>query len=197
MGVAGIMGAGKSTVARVFEELGARRIDADALGKELLGDRDIREALIGAYGKGIVDARGRVDAAKLGRVAFKSPENARKLDHITREALVDRIKQAIVGLSATEHVIVVDAALLPEWDSGGWLDLLVVVDSGEEDSVQRVCSDSRFKPETVRARMEHQFSRHKKTGCADMIIPNYGSLEELKERARKVFETLVGMTGRG
>jgi dephospho-CoA kinase len=38
VGVAGIMGAGKSTVARVFERLGAVRIDADELGRALVVD---------------------------------------------------------------------------------------------------------------------------------------------------------------
>jgi dephospho-CoA kinase len=45
--------------------------------------------------------------------------------------------------------------------------------------------------------MKHQFSRREKTDCADIIIPNYGSLEELRERAAKVFSTLMGIAGKG
>jgi dephospho-CoA kinase len=85
---------------------------------------------------------------------------------------------------------------LPEWEPKAWIDVLVVVDAGEDDAVNRSCTDSRFKPANVRARMKNQFSRRKKAECADIIIPNFGSVKDLQERARKIFWTLVGISGK-
>jgi dephospho-CoA kinase len=90
----------------------------------------------------------------------------------------------------------VDAALLPEWNPKDWIDILVVVDSDEESALKRACSEPRFKPENVRARMKHQLSRREKSREADVIIPNFGSLEDLKQRARMVFRTLQDLTGK-
>lgn len=197
IGVSGIMGAGKSTVARVFQGLGARLIDADALGKDLLSEDAVKQALIEAFGKGIATRGGKINASRLAAAAFSSKKDAAKLDEVTREALIERIKAEIEESRATERVIVVDAALLPEWDSKPWIDVLVVVDSDEDRAVERSCSDSHFDEDNVRARMRHQFSRRRKTREADVIIPNFGTIEELRERAEKVFWTLVGISGKG
>jgi len=197
IGVSGIMGAGKSTVARVFQGLGARLIDADALGRDLLMDRNVKQALIEAFGKEITTRKGEIDPPRLGAAAFSSRKHALRLDEITRGPLVARIKAQIEKVKESERVIVVDAALLPEWDSKSWIDVHVVVDSDEAGAVERSCRDSRFDAVNVRARMKHQFSRKQKTREADVIIPNFGSVEELKDRAEKVFWTLVGISGKG
>ncbi len=201
IGVSGIMGAGKSTVARVFQGLGARLIDADALGKSLLSDSRVKEALIEAFGKGITRragaGKGDIDPARLGAAAFASRKDALKLDELTRDALIARIRAEIEKIRERESVIVVDAALLPEWDSKAWIDVLVVVDTDEDKAVERSTGGNRFDEDNVRARMKHQFSRKRKTREADVIIPNFGTIEELRERAEKVFWTLVGISGKG
>ena len=191
VGVAGIMGSGKSTVARVFENLGAGRIDADLVGKEMLKDGRIRERIIDEFGRRIVTPDGGIDTLKLGRAAFRNPETARALDRITREALIERIKSRIKVMSESKDVVVVDAALLPEWKPEDWIDILVVVDSDEESALRRAAGDARFTRANVKARMKHQLSRKQKSREADVIIPNYGSLEELKDRARKVYRKLL------
>jgi dephospho-CoA kinase len=191
VGIAGIMGAGKSTVAAVFEEMGARVVDADALGKEMLDDPAIRGSLVEAFGAKITDPSGKIDPAKLGKAAFQSETSARTLDGITRDALVARIRARIGELGASSDVVVVDAALLPEWGAEAWLDILVVVDSEEGRAMERLAGRSRFDQADVRRRMGHQLGRAAKAGRADIIIPNYGTLEELKTRASGVFRKLL------
>jgi dephospho-CoA kinase len=188
------MGAGKSTVARVFQGLGARLIDADAIGKALLEERAVRDALVEAFGKAVTDRKGGIDPRKLGQAAFSSREQALKLDEVTRAPLIERIKAEIEKAGEGEKVIVVDAALLPEWESASWIDVLVVVDAEEERALERSCAGSRFDEDNVRSRMEHQMSRKQKASQADVIIPNFGSVEDLKDRAEKVFWTLVGIS---
>jgi dephospho-CoA kinase len=196
VGVAGIMGAGKSTVARVFENLGAERIDADLLGREMLKDREIRREIVDKFGRRVTGSDGEIDALKLGKAAFRSRESAKDLDRITRQALIDRIKSRIRDVSRSRDVVVVDAALLPEWKPEDWIDILVVVDSDEESAARRAAREARFTRANVRARMKHQLSRRAKSREADVIIPNYGSLEDLKDRARRVYRTLFETTGK-
>jgi len=191
IGVAGIMGAGKSTVAGVFEEMGARLVDADQMGKEMLKDPRMRDIAIDAFGDGIKGKDGEIDTAMLGKIAFADEDSAGKLDKVTRDPLVARIRARIGELRALSPVIVVDAALLPEWNARSWLDVVVVVDCDEKRCVERLPATSRLDEANVRLRMEHQLSRQKKAAYADVLIPNHGSLEELKERARAVFRTLV------
>jgi dephospho-CoA kinase len=193
VGVAGIMGSGKSTVAQVLEDLGAKKIDADTLGRELLKEARIKEKIVEVFGRAVIGKGGEIDPARLAKVAFSDAGSARDLDSITREALIERIRTRIAALRGSEEMIVVDAALLPEWESRDWIDILIVVDSSEEAAVQRASLYRGFDPGNVRARMKHQLSRGAKKREADVILPNYGSLEELKQRSRKVFWTLLSM----
>jgi dephospho-CoA kinase len=196
VGVAGIMGSGKSTVAGVFEDLGAKRIDADLVGREMLKDSKIKREIVDAFGRHVVKRNGEIDTVRLGRAAFSSAESARVLDRITRKELISRLKSQVRDLSCSADVVVVDAALLPEWNPKDWIDVLVVVDSDEQSALLRASSGARFKPANVRARMKHQLSRKGKTREADIIIPNFGSLEELKQKARAVFRTLLDVAGK-
>jgi dephospho-CoA kinase len=191
VGIAGIMGAGKSTVASVFEEMGARLVDADALGREMLKDPAIRDSLVGAFGPGITGPSGRINPARLAKAAFGSDAAARTLDGITRAALVARIKAKVEEAGASSEVVVIDAALLPEWGAEAWLDILIVVDSDESQALGRLAGGSRFDETDVRQRMAHQLGRAAKASRADIIIPNCGTLEELKSKAGAVYRKLV------
>jgi dephospho-CoA kinase len=196
IGVAGIMGAGKSTVVRVFEDMGAAVVDADAMGKEMLAEPGMGKALVAAFGQGIADGQGRIDAGALGRVAFGSPANASRLDGITRDALIARIKARIEELRASAEVIVIDAALLPEWEAKPWLDLLIVVDCDEDEASARLARNARFGADEVKARMKHQMSRSEKVRCADIVLRNSGTLDDLRAEARRVFQAVIRTKGR-
>jgi dephospho-CoA kinase len=192
-----MMGSGKTTVARVFARLGAAVIDADRLGRELLDDPDIRRRLEKAFGPAVIGPDGSVDRARLAEIAFAAREGARQLDRITREPLLDRIRAEIERLRGKAEAVVVDAALLPEWKARDWLDVLVVVDSDEKICLERAATGRGFDFEDVERRMACQFSRRQKNAQADIIIPNVGTAEDLRERARKVFNTLMATTGKG
>jgi dephospho-CoA kinase len=191
VGVAGIMGAGKSTVTRAFEDLGAVKIDADEIGKALLKDEAIKQQLVEAFGEGVLGPDAEVSTYRLGEAAFADGACALTLSDVTRGPLVGEIMARVEGLRGSADVIVVDAALLPEWGAHAWLDYLIVVDSDEEACVKRVAGSSRFDEDTVRARMACQLSREDKKRYADLVILNDGSEQDLLEKAREAYETVL------
>jgi dephospho-CoA kinase len=196
VGVAGMMGAGKSTVARTFEELGAALIDADEIGKALLKRDAVKKDIVGAFGEEVLGPGGEVDTSRLGEAAFADEACAMRLGEITRGALVSEIMTRMEALRRTRDVVVIDAALLPEWGGHAWVDFLIVVDSDEGACVARMARDSRFDEETVRARMACQLSRDDKKRHADLVILNDGTLEDLVEKAREAYEAILRMDER-
>lgn len=196
VGVAGMMGAGKSTVARTFESLGAALVDADEIGKGLLEDEALKRDIVEAFGEGILDDGGAIDPARLGEAAFVDEASVLKLNEITRGPLISRVMRRIEDLGQSADVVVVDAALLPEWGAHAWLDFLIVVDSDEEACVSRMVANRRFSEETVRTRMASQLSREDKKRYADLVIMNDGSEQDLIEKARKAYETVLGLSER-
>lgn len=196
VGVAGLMGAGKSTVARTFEEMGAVKVDGDELGKSLLKDGQLKRDIVQAFGEEILGPDGEIDTAKLGEAAFADGACALKLSDITRGPLVSKVMRSIESLRGSADVVVVDAALLPEWGAHAWLDFLIVVDSDEEACVGRMVENSRFSGDTVRARMACQLPREEKKRYADLVIVNDGSVQQLVEKAREAYKKVLSLRER-
>ena len=55
IGIIGRIGAGKSTVARLLAEHGARVIDADRIAHEVLHEGEVRRALVERFGPGVIE----------------------------------------------------------------------------------------------------------------------------------------------
>ena len=83
----GGMGSGKSTVARMLGDLGARIIDLDRIGHEVLLDAAVARALVAEFGEHI-QVDGAVSRPLLARAAFAGSESARRLSQITHPAIV-------------------------------------------------------------------------------------------------------------
>jgi dephospho-CoA kinase len=136
VGIAGYMGAGKSTCARSFESGGALLIDADAEAKAMMAQsREIRDNLRRAFGDAVVGGEGlRFDV--LGRLAFKSAESLRKLNAATHPPLVSRIERLVRGCE--KPLCVLDAALIPLFNIESWFDLCVWVEAPFEVRYSRL-----------------------------------------------------------
>jgi len=81
--LAGPLGSGKSTVARLFSELGAEHRDADARVRELLeGDPSVAAAVKEAFGPEALDAQGRPDRQALARLVFADEKARARLEGI-------------------------------------------------------------------------------------------------------------------
>jgi len=145
IGLIGRIGAGKSTVAGLFAELGADVIDADALAHEVLAEPDVVRAIAARFGDAAVDGAGGVRRAVLAAAVFgESPAHAEALGAL--EAIVHpRVRRHIrAGLDAAaaaeasdgrRRVVVLDVPLLVQAGWGDLCDRLVTV--GCDDTVRR------------------------------------------------------------
>lgn len=197
LGVSGIMGSGKSSVSTVFEKLGAARIDADSIGKALLKDKNIRKRLVDRFGDRITDERNQIDPARLAKKAFKNRSTVAKLNQITHPDLIKQLGRNVGRKGKYSDVVVIDAALLPEWNLRSFIDILIVVDSPVESSIKRACKARRLRRDQVLSRINLQFSRNKKRKSADLVLPNYGSIDDLVYRAKKLFKFIIENLGCG
>jgi len=127
IGIAGYMGAGKSTCARSFMSCGAMVIDADAEAKAMMArSREVCDGLRRAFGESAVGAGGpRSDV--LGRLAFESAESLRKLNAVTCPPLAKHIERLVRGCE--KPLCVLDAALIPLFNIESWFDLCVWVEA--------------------------------------------------------------------
>jgi dephospho-CoA kinase len=168
IGLVGRIGAGKSTVARMFAALGAEVVDADAVAHEVLDDPEVRAAVVARFGADVVDPAGRVSrAAVASRVFGPTPEHAAALadlEAIVHPSVRTRIAARLAALRAAEdadgrrRVAVLDVPLLVQsgWDAA--CDRLVVVVCDEPVRQARLAARG-WRPEQIASR-DRAWERH-------------------------------------
>lgn len=181
IGVAGYMGAGKSTVAALIAEKGYALIDADARAKEIMGrNRRIKAALAGEFGAAVLE-RGRLSYAKLGKLAFSSARAVRRLNRIVHPAVVAGLRRMIVEGSAGP--VVLDAALIPLWRIESWFDVLVWVRAPARTRFERLLAGTTLGREELKRRMDIQEELFDEPGGLPWrMVDNTGSANDLRRR---------------
>ena len=196
VGVGGNAGSGKSTFVRELTRLGAEAIDADRIGWHLLekGAPTARQVLK-EFGPGILNSRGAIDRKKLGAIVFARPAARHKLNRIVHPALLSEIQRQVRLHVLTPDpqplppVIVIDAALLFLWNWHRKVDFAVLVSSSRENKLRRLAGQGLTLTE-ARNRLASQLSEPEMRRKADLVIPNNGTVAELRTRARHFYRLL-------
>lgn len=193
VGITGGMGAGKSALAQMLAELGALRVDADEVAREVATIPAVIENLQAAFGRDLLGPDGRLDRRELGRRTLRSDEVSQQLEAIMRPplsaAIERRLAQAVE--EAAGGVVVFDAPLIYEWGNEGNFDWIVVVDAEEEQCVSRVQQRSGLPVCEIRQRMARQMNPQEKKARADFVIDNNKGLDALAAQAKTLWAELV------
>lgn len=119
--LAGGIASGKSTVARILEELGASRIDLDQVSRSVLSPRSACSAAVAnAFGEDLVNpATGEIDRTLLARRAFATPESGAHLESIELPFISDELACTLAReeSSGDAPVCVVEVPLLDRVES--------------------------------------------------------------------------------
>lgn len=186
VGLTGGIGAGKSSAARLFEELGAAVVDTDEIAHELTrpGAPAIG-AIRNAFGAGYIAPDGGLERARMRRLVFGDPAAKTKLEAILHP-LIRNESRARIAAAQQPYVIVVVPLLL---ETGACRDLVqrvLVVDCSEEQQVARGTRRSRLTAEEVRAIMAAQLPRAERLERADDVLDNDGGMEALQRQVREL-----------
>lgn len=157
LGIVGRIGAGKSTVSRMFGDAGAVVVDADRIAHEVLRGDEARRAVREVFGEGVIDAAGQVDRGRLAARVF-GPTAAHAAALADLEAIVHprvhaRIAEALeraAEAAPPRPVVVLDVPLLLQSGWGDACDWVVVIEC--DDAVRRARAAARFSPEQIAAR---------------------------------------------
>ncbi|MCY4273030.1 MAG: dephospho-CoA kinase [bacterium] len=198
VGLTGGIGAGKSTAAGRFGELGAVVIDVDAIGREVLapGGR-AEQGVIDAFGPEILDDHGRIDRAKVAAQVFGRPDRLAALEAVSHPAINAELDRRLQRLAeeGQAQVVVLDMAVLAEsrlgqLESGRGYTCVVVVEAAEHIRLPRLIERG-LTAEQARARMASQATDGQRRALADHVIVNDGSPQELVADVDRVWAALT------
>ena len=170
VGLTGGIGSGKTTVAKIFKQLGVPVYFSDDRAKDLmLNNQFLRESLFSLFGdKVIVD--GFLNRSYIASKVFENPKELIKLN-----ALVHPFVQRdfdIWSTSQSSNYVLKEAAIIFESGADKLLDKVVLVESPEHLKVSRIMFRDGMSEKDVYKRMSKQWSDTKKRANADYIIEN-------------------------
>lgn len=183
IGLTGPIGAGKSTVAAMLRELGAKVLDADAIAK----DEQLRgtvgySAIIQQFGTAILGEDKEIDRGKLASEVFADPRKLQRLERILHPRVIARVLEARSMLPA-DAVLVVEAIKLLEGDLRKTCDAIWVVIAPRETMIQRL--GARGMPaREAELRLANQLTEERFRSAADVVIENDADRERTKDRVR-------------
>jgi dephospho-CoA kinase len=189
IGLTGNIATGKSTVAKMLEELGATVIDADALVHELQRQgTSVFDDIVAAFGPGILDRAGEIDRKALGSIVFADPEKLRTLESIVHPAVL--IESARRILEAPTPILVYEAIKLIEAGRTEMCDALWVVTARSDVQLQRLLSDRHMSEAEAQQRIEAQPSQSDKIKRATVVIDNSGLLADTRQQVETAYRAI-------
>jgi dephospho-CoA kinase len=207
VGLTGGLGSGKSTIGRMFSELGAHVIDADQVGRSLMQPgQSVYNRIVEHFGQQIVRADGSLDRRALAELVFDGgPDrelNREALNHIVHPATIAAQEKWMrdVFTADPDAVAVVESALVFEAsgefsnEAGGtvsvpgWrqrFDRIILVTGPDDLKIQRFVERARASSggdpaslaEDARKRLAAQIPDAKKIPLSDWVIDNSGNVD--------------------
>lgn len=190
IGLTGGIGSGKTTVAKMFAELGAVVFDADKLAREAveLGTRGY-VAVVELFGADVLLPGGEIDRPALARRVFHNDIERRELEAVLHPEIFRMFEERIEPFKSTDKVVLFDAPLLIESGYDERCDMVILVEAPETLRVRRVIEFGRSEQD-ARARIAAQTSDEVREFRSDAIIDNTGTLEDLRGQVEAIWEEI-------
>ncbi len=177
LGLTGDIGAGKSTVASLFRDMGARIIDADIIVKKLWTEPELFQAAKGRWGDSVISENGEISFSGVADRVFSDEADYRWLCDLIHP-LVRR--EMTSGLASERGWVVVEIPLMFESGVPYWCDMTAYVTASSSTRASRN-GHRGLSEEKLISREKFLLSSDEKRATADLIIENDGSLEDLRE----------------
>ncbi|HOV79898.1 MAG TPA: dephospho-CoA kinase [Bacillota bacterium] len=188
IGLTGNIGSGKSTVAGLLKNLGAKVVDADRVARQVVqrGTPALKE-IVGYFGSDILTEDGSLDRKKMGALVFEDPLARAKLNEITHPRIKEAIRREIEEFKSRGEpgVLVVEAPLLIEVGLQNDVDEIWVIKVNENDQIERLAQRDGLTPGEARARIAAQLPQSEKLRYASRVIDNSGGPAETEKQVKR------------
>lgn len=190
VGLTGGIAAGKSTVAEIWQALGAEIVDADDLAREVVapGSEGLAK-VVSTFGKSILDAEGNLDRKAIALEVFADATKRKQLEDILHPLIKDLAAQRISN--SVSEVVVYVIPLLVETNSSLPFDLVVTVEAPELDQVKRMLESRGMTEGEAISRIRAQASPAERANYADRILNSNQSMNLLAADAKNLYHEIL------
>lgn len=192
--VTGGLSCGKSSVCRILKELGAYVVSADKIVHQLLSsDTNLGQEIVHLLGPDVLVNR-KLDRSRIARLVFRDGkllEALEKLIHPTVYKEIEKEYQEQQSQPQPPPLFIAEIPLL--FESGGKRDFdnTIAVLADREICLQRFKEATGSDEAEFNKRMNRQLPLLDKARQADYILLNNGTLADLQQQVRAVYQKLI------
>jgi dephospho-CoA kinase len=185
-------GSGKSTVARMFRDLGAQVIDADEVARAVVSPgQPAWEEVRREFGPDYFQDDGSLDRARMAELVFRDAGARQKLNAIVHPRVAREIARRLQDLAALGvNLVMVEVPLLYEAGLEKNFDVVIVVDAGEREQMSRLSARDGRPAREAAGILEAQWPLNAKKARADFVVDNRGSLADTRRQVKKLWQRL-------
>jgi dephospho-CoA kinase len=187
IGLTGGIGSGKSTVAKLFANLGIDIIDTDKIAREIVepGTEQLKK-IARRFGDEILNPNGTLNRPLLRKIIFSDPEAKKWLEDLLHPIIYQLTFTRAKQIKSPYCIVVIP--LLIESHAPCPIDRILVIDTSEELQLQRARKRDNLSAEEVKTIIDSQASREQHLKIADDVIENFGDIVDLEKQVKKLHE---------
>lgn len=188
VGLTGGIGSGKTTVAKLFIELGIPVYIADTEAKRLMRtSKTIKRKLLEEFGEKAY-IKNKLNRAFLANIVFNDKKKLAAINKIVHPSVANSFKRWINKYN-TAYAIQ-ENAILFENNSADKFDFIITVTAPIQDKIERVMKRDNVTKEEVLARMNNQISDKEKIKKSNFVIENR-DLKQTKNEVAKIHKLIL------
>jgi len=185
----GGIGAGKSTVAQFFAQLGALVIDADQLARLAIerGTDGFAEVMM-RFGDEVI-VNGDIDRRKLAEIVFSDSKARADLEEIIHPKVQALFAEAVADLNP-EDILIYEIPLLVETGAAEKFDYIITVEADLELRKKRLIKKGLYISQ-IEKRISAQATPEARAAIANTVIRNDGDEDALLRQVENLWEDVL------
>lgn len=193
VGLTGGVASGKTMVLNLFEELGARVIDADAISRKVVSPHlPAWKKIVEHFGKEYLNPDLSLNRGMLRKIVFTDDTQRKVLENIIHPEVLKEIRLRCKQIEELypKAILIVDIPLLIEIGLMNEYNKVILVYVDKEIQIKRITGRYGIGRDEALKILGAQIPMDEKIQFADFVIDNRGTIEEIKLAVSGVFEQL-------
>ncbi|MBF0225712.1 MAG: dephospho-CoA kinase [Desulfobacterales bacterium] len=189
--VTGGAASGKTTVCKLFQELGIKTINSDILAREaVIKDSPAYKDIVNHFGENILFENGDINRSELRKIIVQDENARKKLEYIVHPHIFSLMAEKITEISKTANVTIVEVPLLFETGLEKYFNEVILVLVDNKTKIKRLTARDNVSEKDAASLLTAQMSDDEKIKKSNFIIYNDGSVENLKITVDKIFKKI-------
>lgn len=187
--ITGGIGSGKSTVCKMFNELGIDSFDTDYVAKQQYKRPEIKEKVVKLLKDNNILVNGEIDTKLISKLCTDDTKLINILTYIVTSGLYEEYDTFLKNSKSPYTLF--ESAIILNTDNYTLFDAIIGVISDKDSRIDRVIKRSGLTKEEINSRINNQVSDEDIISKSQYVINNNCDLEDLKKQVLDIHSKIL------